>query len=60
MSLDDFYSWRRAKFHKEKPKPEPEPSEFGLVPSEPMKVEEHDPASTTIIERLYARLGKRS
>ena len=61
MGLDDFLGWQERKLTKgrARPKPRPEPTENDVKPSEPISVHEHH-ASTTIIEKLYAVLGKRS
>lgn len=54
----DYFHWLQRKLLKDKPQPDrEEPS----APSEPIQVDyEERNASTTIIERLYAVLGKRS
>jgi hypothetical protein len=56
--VDDYFRWVQKKLLKDRPREVPDREE-PTAPSEPMKVEEHH-ASTTIIERLYSVLGKRS
>ena len=57
--MSDYFSWSaRKQGLDERRKLEEQEREESAAPSEPIDVQEHH-ASTTIIERLYAVLGKR-